>query len=395
MPDLVDEVLDRWTLAFYLEHVDELQDIWDKLMLEKVDAEIAAINEESMPQVRTVTREELRRRREERRSKKPDAQEMLDFLDDLREKGWLGYRKWWVDYLFHFTEVHNAASILEDGYLRSRRDLRKHKIKFKDCASRKIIRKTRNKWKKYVRLYFRPLTPTTFHMEGFKTRGNRYQNAHCAVPVYILFDMRQVITLRKTRFSTGSLADKKSRIYRKATRLEKLDFHGIYDDNYSDNHWSTISARHAEVVYPKRLSLDYVKCIICRSQAEYETLRNLLSPKDWARWKSKIQINDSKALFNRDWLYVENVSLEANGVQFQLHLPAKGEPQGPYDFELILYSGQEHNLNSCEQRIEDISIELADSQLDWKFPESTVPKEYIVKLLIDRELAYIGRRHNE
>ena len=55
---------------------------------------------------------------------KPDADRILRHLEALKQTAWLGEaRAWWPNYLFHFTDLENAAAILEEGKLlaRSRR----------------------------------------------------------------------------------------------------------------------------------------------------------------------------------------------------------------------------------------------------------------------------------
>lgn len=49
---------------------------------------------------------------------KKDATRIRRHLDALRNAPWLGEaRRWWPSYLFHFTDIENALSILVDGKL--------------------------------------------------------------------------------------------------------------------------------------------------------------------------------------------------------------------------------------------------------------------------------------
>lgn len=140
------------------------------------------------------------------RRKKPNFREILAFLDKLKQAPWLGeQRKRWPDFLFHFTDIRNAVSILNSGFLFSRDEARRRGIVFISSASSQVISRTAPAIKDSVRFYFRPETPTTYHMEGFKPLNQRYEDAHCPVPIYFLFDMREIITLRDTRFSNGNL----------------------------------------------------------------------------------------------------------------------------------------------------------------------------------------------
>lgn len=130
---------------------------------------------------------------------KPDAELIVQHLKEL-EKSLGKSRSWWPRFLFHFTNIDNAVKILESGSLMCRSLLEKSGEMETDNASPEIIERTDDKWKEYVRLYFRPRTPTQFRNEGFRPEGQRTLNAHCPVPVYFLFDARKMLA-RSRRFS--------------------------------------------------------------------------------------------------------------------------------------------------------------------------------------------------
>ena len=98
--------------------------------------------------------------------------------------------KWWPNFFYHFTDVHNASSILYSGYIYSRREATERNIMYNDNASRAVIDATNIDSKCYGRLYFRPLTPTQFHNEGYKPSGIRHGdiNASCPVPIFLCED---------------------------------------------------------------------------------------------------------------------------------------------------------------------------------------------------------------
>lgn len=86
-----------------------------------------------------------------------------DYKGDLPKE-----RQWWPDYFYHFTDVHNAVSIIESGWIYSRTQAQAKDIMVNDNASRVVIDMTGDEKKTYGRLYFRPLTPTQYHNEGYK-----------------------------------------------------------------------------------------------------------------------------------------------------------------------------------------------------------------------------------
>ena len=120
--------------------------------------------------------------------KKPDSQGFLDFLDELKQEPWLGeQRRPWPDFLFHFTAIENVVSILKHGLL-SRAEARRQGIDFASSASSKIIGQTDATLTDYVRLYFRPRTPTTYRMEGFKPLGQLFSRR--SLPCSCIFSIR-------------------------------------------------------------------------------------------------------------------------------------------------------------------------------------------------------------
>lgn len=76
--------------------------------------------------------------------------------------------QWWTSFLFHFTDIHNASRILYDGWIYSRKQALEKDVMSNDNASRAVIEATDIDTKCYGRLYFRPLTPTQYHNEGYK-----------------------------------------------------------------------------------------------------------------------------------------------------------------------------------------------------------------------------------
>ncbi|NOK63725.1 MAG: DUF4433 domain-containing protein [Chloroflexi bacterium AL-W] len=98
----------------------------------------------------------------------------------------LGNRKWWPKYIYHFTDVNNAVQIITTGYLYSHAECEKQGIMVVDNASPEIINQTRLDYLNYVRLYFRPRTPTQYRNEGIRPFSKRELDAHCPIPNFLL-----------------------------------------------------------------------------------------------------------------------------------------------------------------------------------------------------------------
>ncbi|MCK4449304.1 MAG: DUF4433 domain-containing protein, partial [Anaerolineae bacterium] len=96
---------------------------------------------------------------------------MKPWVDEIQRhiKIWaarLGPLSWWPRYVYHFTDVRNAASIIQSGHLYSRAGAERRNLMKIDNASPQIIQQTRPEHLEYVRLYFRPRTPTQYRNEG-------------------------------------------------------------------------------------------------------------------------------------------------------------------------------------------------------------------------------------
>lgn len=85
--------------------------------------------------------------------------------------------KWWAEFAFHYTDMSNAVNILRDGCLYSRIDAEMYGNMSNDNASMQVINMTNSDIESYVRMYFRPHTPTQYHNEGYKhVRLRKFQN---------------------------------------------------------------------------------------------------------------------------------------------------------------------------------------------------------------------------
>ena len=212
------------------------------------------------------------------------------FLTELKNSSWLGTaRRWWPNYVFHFTDIRNAVSVLKEGALLSRTQAQMRTLMATDNASRDIIGSTDEMWKDCVRLYFRPRTPTQYRNEGIRPRDELYSDAHCPVPIYFLFDSRRILSRPDCQFTDGNLASTPN-IFSSPVDLDQIPFEHVYRDSPlvdAEKRMVTFH-RHAEVIVPKQLNLNALRFIVCRTQAEYETLLHLLPASAVRHWSGRI-----------------------------------------------------------------------------------------------------------
>ena len=326
------------------------------------------------------------------RHRKPNFQKILSFLDELKQEAWLGeQRKRWPDFLFHFTDIRNAVSILKHGFLLSRDEAKRQGIDFASSANSRIISRTAPAIKDSVRFYFRPETPTTYRMEGFKPPNKRYEDAHCPVPIYFLFDMREILSLNATRFSDGNLARGEYRLFTTADEFIQLPFRDIYHNTpYNpEDRDRYVNASQAEVIYPRIISLDHLKFIYCRSSAERETLQNLLPTDVWKQWQAKVKVNKKRKLFSKTCLYIEDVTLTKESIDIHFHLPKKREHYGPFKIRVDLTDPRTRRCSYHFQReYSNIVAELTNARFNPSFGKNL--SNYDVSVSIDERLAYWG-----
>lgn len=279
-------------------------------------------------------------------SYKPDSKQIENLFTDLINQPWVknSARRWWPKFVYHYTDITNAVKILNAGNLYSREMLEQNNGIPHDAASSEIIAKTELYKKKFVRLYFRPRTPTQYHMEGVRPisqRGNL--GAHCPVPVFFLFDSIQVLTRSDCAYSNGNLASPSSQIGNSVDFLNDLPFKKIYHDGFFNSleKPEITFHRNAEVLIQDQLDLAALKYIFCRSAAEKDTLLQLLPNTIKGAWQDKVY-NESRAnLYMRRWTFVENIDLTLNEIIFTFS-PDSITP-GPFNAEVFI-----ENLDSGE-----------------------------------------------
>lgn len=246
---------------------------------------------------------------------KEGFERIIQHIDELPGRlGLADSQKFWPRYLFHFTDINNAKCVLEDGYLYSRNLLLQECKLETDIASRDVIEKTPEKWKDFVRLYFRPRTPMQYRNEGIRSKEEMTMDAHCPVPVFFLFDAKKILSGENVSFSNGNLSVPYVKVDDTVDFYLSLPFEKIYHDSslrpFSDAEKNFIKFhRHAEIIVKDRLELTYLKYIVCRSRAEFETLLFFLSKEKREKWKRKINVDTRSLLFYSQWCYIDKVFL--------------------------------------------------------------------------------------
>ena len=206
-----------------------------------------------------------------------------------------------------------------------------------DIASPEIITQTSETWQDYVRLYFRPKTPTQYRNEGFRPLEQQYYEAQCPVPVYLIIDAMEVLSKVGVLFTDGNVAAGAQPTadieFFKAIPFETV-YHSTWFDPLIPNR--IVYHRNAEILVPRQLSASAIRFICCRSQAGYETLVDLLPPGTLNHWGDRIGVNPRLDLFHRQWCFVERVEMTRTSVRFRFNV---GNPPGPFNARAGLEPG--------------------------------------------------------
>lgn len=328
-------------------------------------------------------------------NQKKDYKLICKFIDELKNSEWIGHsRKWWPDFVYHFTDIHNAVKIIENGNLFCRKILEHDGLMDNDNASPEIIANTNPLWKNFVRLYFRPRTPTQYNNEGFRPQNKlKFGGAHCPVPIYFLFDSKSILSMEETSFSEGSLASHSHvALYNDYNGFRTIPFQSVYHDSpllINEEKSKIKFHRHAEVVIPQKLDLTNLRYIWCRTSAEFETLKNLLSRQSLHKWKQRIGTGAKSNLFFREWTFVEEVDLSDENVTIKFN-PTSSAP-GPFKAEVhikeentgMTYKWTKEDFYSTEPRLVIGLRNLKD------------PTSYTFKLLLDNNMAFYGKHEEE
>ncbi len=319
---------------------------------------------------------------------KSDAKDIRDHMSGLAVALSLeDSRKWWPNWLFRSDHVENAAAILNSGKLLSRAAAEKESLIIKDSGSPQHIGELGVGHRRYVRLYFRPRTPTQYANEGIRpTKMIEYQ-AHMPVPVYFLFSS-DLLMEEGVRFSRGRLTPG-APVGSSATFLKGMEFGDIFHDGSvgrlgaSTRRSEILNARHSEALITDELSLDLLKHIVCRSAPERDTLLNLLKPAVRTAWSKRIHVDEGRRLlFQKRGTFVQDVDLLTDEAHFVFYSNIESRMRGPFD----LYIEWSHGGRREFYQNSDYVVSTNPLRVRYVQPSSG----YKVIVTLNGDTAYIG-----
>ena len=313
-----------------------------------------------------------------------------DFIKDFiasQQEIFLGAQNWWPKYLFHFTHITNALSILEYGSLLSRNKAKELDLMKNDNANDDVISITSDEYKNYARLYFAPSTPTQYNNEGFKPQNLINDNAHCPIPIMFIFHSDKVFMCDNLKFTDGNLVNHPN-IYEDIEDLTKLDFKLIYHRTHfsQEDRNSIVNARHSEILIKDELPIKgNLKLIAVRSEAEKETLLYLMDNKAREFYKDKVYVQPKTGIFINNWLYVREVNIIGNLITILWHGCSNYvKCENNYNIKIILESIQTGDKKGLRKE----NWYPSSNPMKINIPEDFIDISFHLSIFIDNILAY-------
>ena len=299
-----------------------------------------------------------------------------------------GNRNWWPNWLFRSDHVENAANILNDGRLLSRFQAEDAGVIIKDSGSPYHVRQLDDQHRRYVRLYFRPRTPTQYANEGFRPANEIQYDAHMPVPVYLLFSS-SLLAEEGVCFSKGRLMWS-TEIGGSFDFLRGMNFANIYHDGpvgrlgESAHRSEILNARHSETLIGEKLSLGFLRHIVCRSAPERETLVNLLNPTAKDIWMKKVHVDEGhRRLFLKRGTFVQGVELGEEDCYITFYPNFEQKVRGQFYLRLELTSP------TISRKYENQNFTVNTRKVRAKYPGPL--SMYTVRIFLNDDLAYIGK----
>lgn len=268
---------------------------------------------------------------------------------------------WWPQYLYHYTDVNHAVSIIDNEWIYDRVTVKKQRLTQTDAASQNVLNVTSDAVKHCGRLYMRPLSPAQFYSEGYKpeeVRHEGYKDASCPVPVFFLLDAVKTLAYPGVFFVECGTAGYYTEEWKTGPKeYAALCFEKIFHHGSTGHDPSILKYRRTEVLREGGIPLrGLLRRIVCRSSAEAGTLLSLMRKQCPAKYETYSRLvvpasaYNSMYLFNRNGMYVNRANVRENQVLIEFN-----EAGLRYDY--CEHSGQ--------SREEGVPVSMA-AVISWK-----------------------------
>jgi hypothetical protein len=291
------------------------------------------------------------------------------------------HRKHWPTRLYHHAPLENAVEILREGCLRSRKDV--NNTHPRDVAAPGVI-DSATFAHDYVRLYFRPKTPTQYHIEGIRKKNECQYGDETHAPVLIMFslDAKYILERDDVVFSDKNMQLDRANTGNEEVFFSSIPFGKVFSEGGTGGDRSITEARCAEVMTASPLPLsECLREIFFRSEPERDTLLHALGDHRDG-WVDKCFVSDALKLFEKNFTFVQEVSLTPEGLTFAFNerrdrksLHVKATVSCPQNGLVISFTN------------EDLAARPTGA-LRWIVKQPLLPNNYSVKIWLEGHLAY-------
>jgi hypothetical protein len=232
-------------------------------------------------------------------------------------RNFANYKAKWPKHLFRHEPIETAISVLRADALLSRDAACALGPLANDIAPADIIQ-NREDAHAYARLYFRPRTPTQYHIEGIRKPADYYMGRHAGLLVMLVFDSEAVLTRESTLFSTGNMQSPYSQVLDGDAGFDSLDFSGIYhDEAYPTD--DEKRKRCAEVLAQSPLAISQtLSAIVARTDADVSTLKYLLGRESLGKFIPLVRKSEGQGVFFHNFTALQYVDTQPGRIRFQL-----------------------------------------------------------------------------
>lgn len=293
------------------------------------------------------------------------------------------YRKHWPARLFHHAPLENALAIAREGCLRARNDPERAQIL--DVAAGGVI-DNRQEAHGRVRLYFRPRTPTQFHIEGIRKPADcQYgPGAHAPILVMYVLDAKKLLLKPNTIFSDQNMQNHAARTGDDEAFFGAIPFENVYHEGGINGDYSIIAHRCAEVLPESPLLLsDVLSGIWFRSEPERDTFLHMLGDVA-SQWHDFCSVSEELKVFDKRFAFLSDISLSTEGISFRIN--------HRHDLQTVSLAIQAYNAagDLCINFKNDNFTTYNKSSGRWIYRTTLNPSNYLVKVQIENNLAYEG-----
>jgi hypothetical protein len=246
-----------------------------------------------------------------------NSREREAITENLRSlKQSIGSMAIWMGYGYHFTDLNNIPSILQNNVIYSRRDAESQRLIASEVGDAEILSRTAADIQEYVRFYWRPRTPMLYGIEGIRASDQYLYKGRCAIPVYLCVPLAELFVNPTVRFSDRNAASPYVNFGSTLEFIQGIPFEKVFHDRVfapSDRD-EIIARRQAEIQVHHSFQLTPNTFILVRSPAELSMLREKLPATIYGMWNNRIRISTRVPAFFKRWLFVDRIERHGDSV---------------------------------------------------------------------------------